>query len=543
MLIAVVALTAAHHSPRLLLSNRAAVAAVMHDRAEATELRGTRWDQVRVSALDGRLERVSFYAGPRIVAEVAIRANGTVQQAIDFHQLPVPYGDWLAYEPSLLLGLGVLFVLMAAVAPVRRLRNLDVVAVLSLLAPAVLLQHRYLDASVLSAVPGMGYLMLRCARHALGSHDPPAQPATPLFEHLTASWGPRDRVRILRWTLAAVALVFVMVGVSSPDAVDVVYAVMEGATKLIHGVLPYGHMPGDVIHGDTYPILSYALYTPLAWLAPVTSTWDAVDGALAVTVLAGLACAATLFRAVAGPTGGRGKHRAPEAELAGLRAALTLLAFPPLLIIVSTGTTDVVLGLLLALALVTWRRPTWSATLLAAGGWFKLAPFVLVPMWLAPLRGRRLLKPVAAIGAVSIGMLLLVVGVGGAGGLSAMVRALSYQFSRGSPQSVWSVLGIEALQPIAQASVLALVAGAAMRVWRDPELAGDRARVAALSAAILLGLQLSADYWAFLYVAWIAPLISLSLFPELARARAPVPVAREADRSVELVPALAESAS
>ena len=100
--------------------------------------------------------------------------------------------------------------------------------------------------------------------------------------------------------LVVLALVYVMVGVSSPDAVDVIYAVMEGATTLIHGVLPYGHLPPGIIHGDTYPILSYALYTPLALVAPVSSLWDSVDGGLAVAVLAALVAAWAVFRSVGG---------------------------------------------------------------------------------------------------------------------------------------------------------------------------------------------------------------------------------------------------
>ncbi len=38
--------------------------------------------------------------------------------------------------------------------------------------------------------------------------------------------------------------------------------------------------------------------------------------------------------------------------------------------------------------------------------------------------------------------------------------------------------------------------------------------MAALAAAILIGLQLSADYWAFLYLAWIVPLVGLSLLAD-----------------------------
>jgi hypothetical protein len=176
----------------------------------------------------------------------------------------------------------------------------------------------------------------------------------------------------------------------------------------------------------------------------------------------------------------------------------------------------------LAVAVVLWRRPAASATWLAAAGWFKLAPFALIPIWLAPLRGRRLFSAVAAISAVSAAMLALLVGLGGVHGPAAMVHALSFQFSRGSPQSLWSALGIESLQPLGEAAVLALVAGAAVKLRLAPELAEDRSRIAALSAAVLLALQLSSDYWAFLYVIWALPLIGFSLLREPAA----MPVAR-----------------
>jgi hypothetical protein len=121
------------------------------------------------------------------------------------------------------------------------------------------------------------------------------------------------------------------------------------------------------------------------------------------------------------------------------------------------------LAALLVFAVVLWRRPAASSALLAAAGWFKLAPFALVPVWLAPLRGRRLLSAVGALAGVSVAMLALLLALGGVDGLSAMVKAMSFQFSRGSPQSAWAVLGIERLQPLAQASVLALVGSAAVR--------------------------------------------------------------------------------
>jgi hypothetical protein len=318
-----------------------------------------------------------------------------------------------------------------------------------------------------------------------------------------------------------------MVGVSSTVAVDVVYAVMEGATKLVHGVLPYGHMPGDVVHGDTYPVLSYLLYTPLAALSPVGSTWDSVDLALGAAVLAALAAAGAAFSLSAGP---RRRHtpRPAQAQVAGLRAALVWLSFPPLLITVSSGTTDVVLGAMLVFAVVLWRIPTASVAVLAAAGWFKLAPFALVPIWLAPQRGRRLAAAVSVIAGFSLAMVAIVVAIGGPRGLLAMVHAMGYQFQRGSPQSPWAALGMQSLQPIGQAAVLALIAGACVRLRRDPALA-TRERIAALAAAVLLGLQLTADYWAFLYVVWAVPLMAFSLLSD----RVPAPAEAEAVSKAE----------
>jgi hypothetical protein len=60
------------------------------------------------------------------------------------------------------------------------------------------------------------------------------------------------------------------------------------------------------------------------------------------------------------------------------------------------------------------------------------------------------------------------------------------------------------------------VAGAVVKLRREPSLSLDRARMAALAAAIVIGLQLAADYWAFLYVAWVVPLIGCSVLSECA---------------------------
>jgi hypothetical protein len=511
-----VLLTAVHADRPLPLGARAAIAAVRHDHASQVRLRGARWDNVTVSRVDGTLDRVRLALGSRVLADFAVDRAGAVVRGMDYRSQVVPYGSTIAYEPAVLGGLTLLFVLMAGVMPLRRLRNLDVLAAVSLLAPVILLQYRYLDASVVASLPSLLYLLGRCTWAGLGPRRPGA-PATPLLTWLTRDWEASRRVRLMGIGLVALSLVVLMVGISSTRPVDVSYAVMEGATNLIHGVLPYGHMPGDVLHGDTYPILSYAAYAPLALVAPVSSMWDSVDGALTVAAMSALLAAAVLYRHAAGPR--RRARRSPQEQEAGLRAAIVWLSFPPLLIVVSTGTTDVVLAVIILFAVLLWRRPAASSGLLAVAAWFKLAPAALVPMWLAPLRGRQLVAAIAAMTAVSAAMLAVLIGVGGLAGVPAMVHAVAYQFSRGSPQSGWSALGIEWLQPIGQAAVLALIAAVTVRMFRDRTLSSDRTRVAAIAAGVLIGLQLSSDYWAFLYVVWVVPLLATSVLGEPATMR------------------------
>jgi Glycosyltransferase family 87 len=507
------ALTATHHTQPLPVPRAQAIAAAVHSPRVREALTRVRWDRIEVDAVDNQLERVVFLDGDREVGEVAVNRHHRIVEALNFTALQVPYGDWIAYEPGVLVLLAALFVLASAVAPWRRLRNLDVLMALSLLAPVLLLQHRYVGLSVISGLPGLLYLAARCARVALFQARQ-AEPSVPVLELVTPEWRVERRVRLLRLLVVVMALILLFVTVSSFDAVDVVYAVMEGATKLVGGVLPYGHLPGDVIHGDTYPLLSYALYVPLAWLSPVQSVWDSVDLALGLAVLATLLIGWAVFRVVAG-TADRGARRmAPERELAGLRSALAWLAFPPVPIVASSGTSDVVLGAIVALAVLMWRRPGVCSALLAAGAWFKLGPLALLPVRLASLRRGGLVRAIAGIAAVSAPMLVLLFALGGPSGPMTMVHAISFQFSRESPQSVWSALGITGLQPLGEAAVFAFIAAAAVRLRQEPELANSRQRMAALTAVILIGLQLAANYWAFLYLVWVFPLLAMSVLGE-----------------------------
>ncbi len=538
--VAVFALGPGHHPPAPALTSAAAVRALLHDPQIARALHSIHWTRTDLAAIDSGTVHVNLYRGNELVFLAAVRTNGSVEAWMD-GTAHVPYGSPIAYRPIVLLGLAAMFVLMTGVAPLARIRNLDVAAVLVLTAPMVLRQHGYLGAATVTAALALGYLGFRCLRVALAERSAEPHSQVPLYEVVTSRLSVAERVHVLRMLAVAAAVVFLMVGASS-IGVDVIYAAMEGATAIVHGLLPYGHLgAGDVIHPDTYPILSYALYAPLAFLTPVSSTFDSVDSALVVTVFVAIVGAVATLLCVC--ASGRAAGREPRrAQADGLRAALAVLSFPPLLAIVSSGTTDVTVGVMLVVAVALWRRPAASAAVLAIAGWVKLAPFTLIPVWLAPLRGRRLMAAVAAIAAVTAACIGLVVALGGPTGIGAMLRAIAYQFSRGAYQSVWHTLGAQALQPYAEAAVLALIAGLTVTLRTRGEGMHDPRRLAGVAAAVLIAVQLAANYWAFLYLAWIIPLLVLSLLaPEAATAPVTAVSSREFSPTAQLLGSFSRS--
>lgn len=502
LVVAATGLILAHSRTPLAVPQAAALHAVVNDPALRPMLAAGHWDRVDVTPIDGHDEQLSFYRGDRIVATVTVdrTRHGLLLDATDLTREPYAYGSNIANERRVLGGLALLFVLMAAVWPVWRVRNLDCLVAAGTALSVVLFNDWTLTRMVLFSYPAMFYLALRCVCQALAAPGS-RLPATPLYDHLTRRWSTGQRVRLLRILAAALAVITVLVGFTSLHVLDVGYAVMEGATGLVHGILPYGHIP-DILHGDTYPIGSYLLYTPFAVLWPVHSAWDDASITLLIAIGSALGAAAAIWRLT----------RTGASSTGGLRTAIAVLAFPPLLVTVSTGTTDVVLAGMLAGALVLWHRPAWGAAVLSGAAWFKASPVLLVPLLLAPQRGRALARGLLAVLGVSLLMLAALVAVGGAGAPGEMLRAIGFQLTRSSPHTLWALVGSVPLQQLAEAATLALVAGAAVRLRRDPALAADRTRVAALAAAVLLGLQLAASYWTYMYLVWALPFLVVALF-------------------------------
>jgi Glycosyltransferase family 87 len=380
----------------------------------------------------------------------------------------------------------------------------------------------------LVSYPALTYLAIRCAWWGLGTDRPP-RPSIPLHDHLTRQWSGAQQARMLRLVGLAAALILAVVGLTSVNVIDVGSAVMEGATRILHGLLPYGRIP-DVLHGDTYPIGSYLLYVPFAWLSPVRNIWDDPSTTLGVAVAAALLVAGGLWRIAGRSSVDADASGSSEAQRAGLRTMIAWLTFPPLLVTVTTGTTDVALAAMLVAVLLLWRRPGWSAAAVSGAAWFKLVPLALVPLLLARLRGRALACALAAIAITSAIMVTLLLALGGPVAPIRMLSAMSFQFTRGSQRSLWTVIGSVPLQQLAEAATVALIFGAVIRIRRDRVLSEDRGRIAGIAAAALLGLQISGNYWDYTYLVWAFPLIALSLL-----AQRPWPAKRvDPSRSPEL---------
>jgi hypothetical protein len=502
-----------HHPTRLVVPERTALHYALTEQPAAAMLASVHWKRVQVTSVDNGHEVLGFYRGPRVVATVTVgfHRHVVILDATNLTREKYEYGSVIANDTRVLAVLCIVFVLMSAVWPLRRLRNLDVLVMASLTLSVAFYNRGLLSRMELVTYPAMAYLAGRCSWWALRSPRP-SPASTPLYDRLARGWTEVQRVRMLRFAALAAAIAVTAVGLSSLNVIDVGYAAMEGATSILHGVLPYGHLP-DVLHGDTYPIGSYLLYVPFAWLSPVHSVWDNADITLAVAVVAALCVAAGLWRTT------------------GRRAAIAWLTFPPLLVTVTTGTTDVALAAILVVAVLLWRRPGWGLTAASGAAWFKLVPLPVMPLLLARHRGRALARALAAAALTSTLMVAVLVALGGLGAPIRMVSAMSFQFTRGSQRSLWTLIGSMPVQQLAQAATIALVVAAVVRIRQDRALAEDRARIAALVGAVLLGLQISANYWNYAYLVWAFPFLALSL---LADDRSTVPPAEEVSRSARM---------
>ena len=263
----------------------------------------------------------------------------------------------------------VLFI--APFLPWRRrpsLLHLDLLMLLGFSISLAFFNHAEIGLSVPLAYPFLLYLLVRMLLLAFGR----GRPREPLRMLVPASW-------------LAVALVFLVgfrvgLNVTNSNVIDVGYAGVIGADKLVHGKSLYGHWPKDNASGDTYGPVNYYAYVPFRAVFGWSGVWDDLPAAHAAAIAFDLLTLLGLFflgRRIRGPT-------------TGIVLAYGWAAYPFTLYALSSNSNDTLVALLVVLALLVISSAPARGAVAALAGLTKFAPLALAPLL---LRGRR--RPLA----------------------------------------------------------------------------------------------------------------------------------------------------
>jgi hypothetical protein len=454
-------------------------------RAVARPQPGVRWWQVSFLRADKEIVRVMVddrsgrvtetWTGPQIAWRVARGTPSTFKSRLD----------------TAMVALCILFVL-PFIHPRRRLRmfHLDLVALASFEVSLLLLNRGKVDASVALQYPPLLYLLGRMLWLGLKTdrNEPPTGPRMVGERFLVFGLG---TLVLLRATFAAVW----------GEVGDVGYAGLFGADSIRHGWELYVTHP---VHLDTYGPVNYLLYLPFDFAFPLGPGWER-------TGLAGARAAAIAFDLlVILLVVAVGRRLRPGKD--GLRLGLTLAyawaACPPTLLPLAVGANDALVPLFVVGALLVAGSPLARGGLLGLGAAAKFVPFALVPLF-AMVPERRVRAAVLCVSAaVAVFALAFFPHVVQSGLLKVYDSTLGFQLSRGSPFTAWGLHpSLEWLHTLARVLAVAVVAGTAF-MPRAPGVA----RLAALSAAMILAAEMAGNYWAHTYVAWFAAPALIAIF-------------------------------
>jgi hypothetical protein len=322
------------------------------------------------------------------------------------------------------------------------------------------------------------------------------------------------------WLLvAALFLMGFRVGLNMADsgAIDVGYAGVVGADRIAHGEPLYENFPPDVSQGDTYGPVNYVAYVPFEAIWPWHGSWDDLPAAHGAAVAFDLATFALLIwlglRIRPGPSG-----RKLAATLAFGWAAYPYTAYA-----LESNSNDTLVAALLVAVLLALARPAARGVVVALATLTKFAPLLLAPM-LATYRARpRTIAIFSATFLLTAALLMLWPALDP--GLHTFYdRTVAYQADRDSPFSIWGQ--VPGLEPLRIAILVAVgIFAIALAFWpKEKKLP----QVAALGAALLIGLQLTAQHWFYLYIVWFYPLLLVAMTSQTKASEASPKVPREA---------------
>ena len=454
---------------------------------------------------------------------------------------PGAFGGKKINSAPIWLGFCLLF--LVGLADLRRpfsVRNLDLLVLLSFSVSLWYFNRGDIFTSVPLAYPPMLYLLGRMVwsawRGRLGTAAVPVWPV---------------------WLLAA-ATVFLAgfrIGLNArtSNVIDVGYSGVVGAERIVHGQSPYGHFPveddlkpcgradvdGEIRNriqtngrcesanpqGVTYGPVAYEAYIPGYLIRGWSGKWDRLPAAHLSAVVFDLLCLAGLA--------------AVGLRFGGTRLAATLAfawaAYPFTMYVSGSNTNDALPPLFLIWGFWLVTSPLARGAAAALSGWTKFASLAVAPLWASYPEAR--LRPTVRFVAgfvlatlASFSILLLEPSL-----LDAVRtfwrRTLGWQIGRDSPFSIWDWRQYHAGLPdlhVLQWVLEGLVLLGAVAAYFVPRRKSPL-QLAALTAALLVGVELVLTHWFYLYLPWFFPFAAFTVLapaPEPVRVRTLQPLER-----------------
>jgi hypothetical protein len=390
-----------------------------------------------------------------------------------------------------------------------RLLHLDLLVLLSCSVSLAFFDHANVYASVPLTYPPLVYLLVRMLALLRSGRR-----ADPLKLLIPAPW-------------LAVGVVFLLgfrvgLNVTDSNVIDVGYAGVIGAQRVVEGKSLYGGYPSDNEHGDTYGPVNYEVYVPFEQIFGWGGTWNDLPAAHATAIVFDLLAVGLLFLIGL-------RLRGPPL---GVALAYAWVSYPFTLYALESNSNDMIVAVLLLAVLLFAASPPARGFFGALAGLTKFAPLALAP--LLATHGLRELPAARRPRALALFVLAFLA-------TTAVVcipalthdslhtiyeRTIAYQANRGSPFSVWGLYGgLHGLQKAVQIGAVVLALALAV-LPRRPGVPG----LAAAAAAILIALQLGVEHWFYLYIPWFFGLVMIAL---LARGGEPIPRPAESDVASE----------
>jgi hypothetical protein len=376
-----------------------------------------------------------------------------------------------------------------------RLIHLDLLALLGFSVSLAFFNHAKIEASVALVYPVLAYVFLRM----LIAGFRPAETRDRLLPHAPRGLLVAGIVALVAFHTAYIA--------TEGKVIDVGLAGVIGADRLADGDEVYGPgaSSGMPIRGDVYGPVDYLAYVPFEQAFPWSGQWDEVSAARAAALGFELLTALALFGL------GRRVRAGPEGTTLGIALAYAWLAYPFTMYTLGSSFNDGLVALLIVCCLLVLSSPPARGALTSLAGLTKFGPLILAPLFAAghgERRPRALILFAVAFLAAAAAVTLPLLPHGGFRELYD--RTLGYQASRGSPFSVWGQApSLHFLQTVSKVFALGLAAVFFFVPRRRSTL-----QVAALAAALLIAVQVTANHWFYPYVTWFAPLVLVALFAQ-----------------------------